>query len=104
MALPPDNMSSVRVVSTMNIETLVQDVSDVSSSTWEESHLNVLTGAVWKYDSVVAVIVEVSGVLLNRDGSVSVSKGSDSSGSPVKDPPLSVVSWVVVLDSESILV
>ena len=33
----------------------------------------------------------------------SVGKGSDSLGSPVEDKPLSSVSWVVVLDSESVL-
>lgn len=46
----------------------------------------------------------VGSTVLDGDGSVSVSKSSNGSGSPVEDPPLSVITWVVVLDSKSILV
>lgn len=88
----------------MDIEALVQDVSDVSSSSTEESHsLNGLTLVVSSNGSV-SISGEVSGSDLDGDYSSSVGESSDRLGSPVKDPPLSVVSWVVVSDPESVLV
>jgi len=104
VALPPDHVSVVMVVSTMDIEALVVSVSDVSDSTSEHSHLLSVLGSPVSSNSVVSVVLEVVGVNLDGDNLVSVSESSDGSGSPVEGPPLSVVSWVVVLDSQSVLV
>lgn len=48
-------------------------------------------------------VVPVVSVDLDRHGEPSVGSSSDRSGSPVEHEPLLVVVWVVVLDSESIL-
>lgn len=89
----------------MDIEALVGNISDVSSSSTEESHSLVAVSLEWSDDSIVSVSSEIGvlNALINRDNSVSIGVGSDSSGSPVEGPPLLVVSWVVVLDSQSVL-
>jgi len=55
-------------------------------------------------DGVVSVSSPALSTDLGGDDLVSVSEGSNSLGSPVESPPLSVVTWVVVLDSQSVLV
>jgi hypothetical protein len=55
-------------------------------------------------NSGVTVRVPVVSSVLNGDDSVSVGSRSDSLSSPVEDPPLSNVVWVVVVDSQSVLV
>ena len=53
------------------------------------------------HNTSVSVVFPVVSVVLDGDGVVSVGSRSDGSGSPVEDPPLLVVVWVVVLDSQS---
>lgn len=54
-------------------------------------------------NGVVSVMPHVVDSELNRDGLSPVCEGSDGFGSPVKGPPLSAVTWAVVLDSQSVL-
>lgn len=90
----------------MNIKALVNSVSDVSSWSSIEAYSLVAVFAEWSSNSVISISSEVtiSDSKIDRNSSVSVRVGSDGSGSPVKGPPLSVVSWVIVLDSQSVLV
>jgi hypothetical protein len=88
----------------MNIETLVPSVSDVSSRSSEESHSLLVIVFEVSSNSSVSVMGPAVTTDLNGDDLVSVSHSSDGLGSPVEGPPLSVMTWVVVLDSKSVLV
>ena len=104
MALPPVNMSVMRVVSAVNIETFVKNVSNVSSGSWVESHsLVVVSCFVVRNNSNVTIFVERVDSSSDTNSKVSVGKRSNSSCSPVEDPPLLVEAWVVVHDSQSVL-
>lgn len=69
-------------------------------SSIEPSDLLDLFSSVLSYDTIVAVVFPVVSILLNRNNKTSVTSSSDRSGSPVKDPPLFDVVWVVVSDSQ----
>lgn len=69
-------------------------------SSIEPSHLLDLLTSVWSHHTIVAVVSPVLSILLNRNNKTSVSCSSDRFGSPVKDPPLFDVVWVIVLDSQ----
>lgn len=69
-------------------------------SSIEPSHLLDLLTSVWSHHTIVAVVSPVVSILLNRNNKTSVSCSSDRFGSPVKDPPLFDVVWVIVLDSQ----
>lgn len=90
----------------MDIKASYTSVSDVSARSAEPSHLLVdVTGSVVSHDSVDSVSVPLTVVVVSQgNGKSSVGSASDGSGSPGPDPPLLFVTWVVVLDSESILV
>ena len=104
MALVPVDMSSVSVGVSVNIKASNTDISDVSSGSVEPSDLlDHFTSVLSDNSSVVEVVIVVS-TLLDRDGLSGVGSRSNSSCSPVEDEPLLNVVWVVVLDSESVLV
>ena len=96
-------MMSVGV--SMDIKTSSSHISDSSSVAVEPSHLlEVVVGPVVSDNSGVAVVHPVVLSILNGDDKFSVVSRSDGSGSPVEHPPLLVVVWVVISDSESVLV
>jgi len=102
MAVPEDNMSVVSVRSTMNVKTFLSVVSDVSVSTVVPSDsLEVLVGVLSDSgsDSNSELVTSLVG-----DDVASSSPSSDSLGSRIEGPPLLVVLWVVISDSESVLV
>jgi len=104
VALVPVDMSSVSVGVSMNIEASAGDISDVSSGSIEPSDLLKHGALVLSDNSCVVEVVPVVSSELDGDNSVGVGSRSDSLGSPVENEPLLVVIWVVVLDSESVLV
>ena len=89
----------------MDIKASSSHVSDVSDLTGEPSHVlkNVVLLEV-SHNGNVALVVPVVSIELDRHDHLSVGPGSDGSSSSVEDPPLLVVVWVVVLDSQSVLV
>jgi len=104
MALVPVDMSSVSVGVSVNIKASNTDISDVSSGSVEPSDLlDQFTSVLSDNSSVVVVVIVVSSYL-DRDRLSGVRSRSNSSCSPVEDEPLLVIVWVVVLDSESVLV
>ena len=104
VAFPPDDVSVVGIVSTVNIEASSSDISDVSSVSTEPSgHLKWIVGLVWSDNSSVSVMVPVVASLLNSDDHLSVGSNSDGLGSPVENKPLLVIIRIVVSDSESVL-
>jgi len=104
VASVPDDVSVVSVRVSMDIQASCSLISDVSSASSEPSDLLKTLVSVVSSNSSVAVVAPVVSIVLNGDDESSVTSSSDSSGSPVKYPPLSNVVWVVVLDSESVLV
>lgn len=102
MAVPEDNVSHVMVVTSVDVQTLLSVVSQVSVVSSVEGNLLVNLRSPWSNDSSDSDSESLS--LLVRDGITLVGVGSDGSGSSVEDEPLSVVLWLVVSDSESILV
>lgn len=102
MAVPEDDVSSVSVLSSVDVQTFLGDVSDVSSGSSVEGSLLVDLSSPWSDDGGNTNSEFVS--VLVGDGVTSVGPGSDGSGSLVEDEPLSVVLWLVVSDSESVLV
>lgn len=102
MASPPDDVSVVRVGFSVNIKALSWDVSDVSDRTSiEGSSLVRLTNPL--SDDSSSVDLESLSSLVG-DGIVSFVNWSNGSSSSVKEPPLSDVPWLMVLDSESKLI
>jgi len=87
----------------VDIEASLSHISNVSVVSIEPSDLLELFSSVWSGNSSVVEVVPVVTTVLDGDNEVSVGPGSDGSGSPVEDPPLFVVVWVVVLDSQSVL-
>lgn len=99
VAVPEDDMSVVGVLATVNIKALSAVVSDVSSwSSVEDSSL-VWFLLPWSHGGSNIDLVFLT--LLIGENKLSVLVRSDSSSSSVEDEPLSVILWVVVLDSES---
>ena len=103
VAGPPGDVSVLSITLSMNIKAKSWDVSDVSGvSTVEGRHLSVISSLVVSdngSDSNLETLASLVG-----DGPVSLEVWSDGSGSPVEDPPLLLVPWLGVLDSESVLV
>lgn len=101
MTVPEDHMSVVGVGSTMDIKAFLSVVSNVSSrSSVPRNSLEVLV-SVWSSSSGNTNSETLS--LLVGNDVVSSGPGSDGLGSPVESEPLFVVLWVVVSNSESIL-
>jgi len=78
-------------------------ISDISSSSVEPSDVLKRFSSVWSNNSSVVIVEPVASSLLDGNCLVSISSSSDGSSSPVEDEPLSVVSWVGISDSESVL-
>jgi hypothetical protein len=102
VAVPEDNMSHVVVSGSVNIQALLSVVSQVSESSSVEGNLLVNLGSPWSHNSSDSDSESLS--VLVGNGVTLVGEGSDGSSSSVEDEPLSVVLWVVVSDSESVLV
>lgn len=99
VAVPVDNMSSIYISSTMNIEALTWDVSDGSLvSLVPEGSLGILVGEVGHNDGDVDLVTLTS---LVGEGSLSVVGRSDGSSSLIEDKPLLEIPWLGVSDSES---
>lgn len=104
VASVPMNVSVVRVRVAMDIEASDTNISDVSSASVEPSHhLTMVVVSVWSNNGINIVLMVVVVTLSDRDDHSSVGSRSDSLGSPVEYPPLLIVVWVVVSDSESVL-
>jgi len=100
-AFVPGQVSVVRVVVSVSPQASSSDISDGSSARVVPSgSLEGLASEV-SDSGGIAVVSPVGSGLLDGDGVVSVGNRSNGSGSPVEDPPLLVVVWVVVLDSKS---
>jgi len=100
-AFVPDQVSVVRVVVSVNPQASSSDISDGSSAGVVPSgSLEGLSSPV-SDSGGIAVVFPVGSGLLDRHGVVSVGNRSNGFGSPVEDPPLLVVVWVVVSDSKS---
>ena len=102
VAIPVNDMSVVVIVSTVDIQTFSTVVSNVSSRSVEPSDSLVDSSRVWLDVSSNTNSPVLSSLV--RDSITSSSPGSNGLGSSVEGPPLLVVRWVVVLDSESELV
>lgn len=103
MANPPVNMSVVNILSSMNIEASLTEISDSSSVLTEPSHLLKDRFLEWSDNGNVSVVVPVGTSNLDRDNTLSVGSVSDGLGSPVIYEPLSLVIWVLHSDSQSVL-
>jgi len=105
VAFVPDDMSVVLVCTSINIEALFTDVSDgldLLDVVVPIHFLQDVAVLVVSDDCMEAVAVEVTSYL-DRNDFVFVSVGTNGVGPVIKEPPLSVVVRVVVLDSESVL-
>lgn len=101
VAVPEDNMVMVVVSVSMNIQALAWNVSKVSSITSIVGNSLLWLTSVLSNDSGSVNVESLS--LLVRDSIVSSSVSSDGSGSSVEYPPLLVVPWLMILDSQSVL-
>lgn len=102
MAVVEDDMSIVRVGSSMDIEALATVVSNVLDLSRVPLDLLGVGSSVWS-DNSSNVDLEALASLVGNSV-LSLGEGSDGLSSGIEDPPLLVVVWIVVLDSESILV
>lgn len=92
----------VSVSTGIDVKAVSGIVSDVSASAVVPSDLVVVSSLVWSHSHVVAS----SELRLNlvSESVVSSSPWSQGLSSGIEGPPLSSVTWVVVLDSDSVLV
>jgi hypothetical protein len=104
VARPPVKVSVVSVGPTVDIEASSTKISDVLLASIEPSHLLESFIFIWLGTGNVSFMGPVSCTVLDTNSFLSVRSRSDRLGSPVEDPPLSNIIWVVVLDSESELV
>jgi len=86
----------------MNIKAESSCVSDVSVSSWEEGGLLVHVSLVDSNNTWLSVSHLVSSSV--GDNPSLLGSSSDGLGSSIEVEPLSVVPWLVVLDSESVVV
>jgi len=100
-ALVPGEVSVVRVVVSVNPEASTSDISDVSVSTVKPSSSLEGLGSPVSHSSGIAEVLVVSSSLLDGHDVVSVGNRSNGLSSPVEDPPLLAVIWIVVVDSKS---
>lgn len=103
VASPPVKVLMVSVSVSSNIKASSSNVSDISSISSEPSHLLKESISEVSGSSSVTIMSGVVSIVLDREDQVSVSNRSNGSGSPVEDPPLSLIVWVVVLDSKSVV-
>jgi len=83
----------------MDIEASADNISDGFLVTSKPPDLLVWLLLVCPDNSSISTVLVVGSSNLDRDNLLSISGRSDGLGSPVKDPPLLVVLWIVVLDS-----
>jgi hypothetical protein len=102
VAVPEGNMSVLVVVVSVYVQALSSNVSDVSVLAVEPEGSDGVVVLVLSHSSGTSNVELVSSLVGNSK--VSSGPGSDSLGSPVEGPPLSVVEWVVSSDSKSELV
>jgi len=102
VAVPEGNVSVVDVSSAINIEALSAVVLDVSVSSSNPSDPLVVLVSVLSDGSSDTNSESISSLV--SDDIVSSGPGSDSLGSIIEGPPLSLLVWVVVSDSKSVLV
>lgn len=110
MAVPPDDMSHVMVVTTMDVKALTSIVSDVSSRSTVNSDLLLNLSSPLSDDSWSSDVESLTGLVGDTEGSLKMS--SDGSGSGVKHPlslvgnlvVSSVMLHIEVVDSQSELV
>lgn len=102
VAVPVDDVSVLMVVSSVNIQTFLWQISDVLSGTLVEEGLLVVRVSPWSHDGGDSDSPSVS--LLVGQGEFSIRGSSNGSGSVIEDEPLLVVPWHVVSDSQSVLV
>ena len=102
VARPEDNVHVVSVLRSVDIKASSRDISDVSESSWVESELlGSKTGVSLRSSRNVSSETSVE-LMTKNVGSLVVL--SDSSGSVIHHPPLSLVPWGMVLDSGGELV
>lgn len=102
VAVPVDDVSVLMVVSSVNIQTFLWQISDVLSGTLVEEGLLVVRVSPWSHDGGDSDSPSVS--ILVGQGEFSIRGSSNGSGSVIEDEPLLVVPWHVVSDSQSVLV
>jgi len=102
-ALPPVDMSVLRIGSSMDIKASDSQISDVSSASIEPSDLLDVVGSEVGNDGSITIVVPggTSVVVLDGDCLSSVSSCSNRSCSPVNNPPLLNVFSHSVSDSQS---
>ena len=101
MAVVVDNMSVKVIMSTMNIEALATVVSDVSSLSCVPLHFLSIVSSKCSHASN-NIDVETLSSLVSKS-KLSLVESSDAVSSGIEGEPLSVVIWVVILDSKSVL-
>lgn len=104
VAFVPVDVSVVGVRVTVDIEASVSNISDSSSVGAEPSDVLEWLSSVVSHNSSVVPVSPVVTVHLDGHSLSSVALWSDGLSSSVEDKPLLDVSWVVVLDSQSVLV
>jgi hypothetical protein len=102
VAVVEDGVSVVGVGVSVDIQALTSQVSEVSSGSFVEEDFLIVRVSPWSDDGSV-VDSESSSVLVG-DGLSSITGGSDGFGSGIEHEPLSWVPWLVVVDSQSVLV
>lgn len=102
VAIPEDNMSMLAVTSTMNIHALSWDVSEVS--VWSTVVTNSLESFTLPLSDDSGSVSQESLSSLVGDGIASLQGWSNGVSSSVEDEPLSLIPWLIVVNSESILV
>lgn len=100
VAAPVNNVLSVVIATMPYIKTTSSIVSNVSSRSVEPSNLIRVSSLVCSHGNSPAVLIhtDLDSVSENL---VSSLPGSQGVGSLIKHPPLSRITWVVVLDSDS---
>ena len=102
VAVVEDNMSPVSVNVSVNLQTFSSVVLDVSSGSTVPSGLNSVVIASVGSDNSSIVDSELNTSLVSKNV-VSSQEWSHGSSSSIEDPPLSLVAWIVGLDSSSVL-
>jgi hypothetical protein len=102
VAVPEDDVSVMSVGVSMDIKALSSVVLEVSAAAVVPSDSVLVKTLVWSGSSSNSNSEVCTELVTNAVSSSS--PGSDGLGSSVEGPPLLVVGWVVVLDSESELV
>ena len=102
VAVVEDNMSPVSVNVSGNLQAFSSVVLDVSSGSTVPSGLNSVVIASVGSDNSSIVDSELNTSLVSKNV-VSSQEWSHGSSSSIEDPPLSLVAWIVGLDSSSVL-